>query len=173
MQAKNSKLAAFKDNFRLRRMLDAIELTNDAAWTQLRNLHHQTKSISPRLTEDVQAEHLRLSDHPEPSASPPGHALTRRWTGIQRARWKFLIAAAVICRFDIHTATDEFGLTCLTSIKYMYSSRHPCLSTIKAGIERAGASSRTTARASTGTSARNCNLQQLRGSRIHGLLQSE
>ena len=81
-------------------MLDTADPPNDAAWTQWKTLHKQTKDLSPWLTEDARVEHTRLSNSQEPSASFPKHALTRIWASVQRRRWKVLAVLAALCRFD-------------------------------------------------------------------------
>lgn len=82
-------------------MLDVVEPMNDAAWAQWKTLYPQTEDLSPWLSEDIRAEHLRVSENGEPSASSPNHALTQMWTSVQRRRWKVLAVVAVICRFDV------------------------------------------------------------------------
>ena len=148
-------------------MVDAVEPPQDAAWTQWKNLHNQTKDLSPWLTQDVRAQHLRPSKSREPSTTTPSCALTRIWTGIQRRPWKVLGVVVLICWFDPFSV-ERYNLgvlTCLALFKYMHPIGHPCLSTSKTAI----------AKASTGTctSARNRNIQQLRKSRGYGLLPHE
>lgn len=92
--------------FLCRGMLDAVEPMNDAAWTQWKTLHHQTKDLSPWLTEDIRAEHLRVSHHGEPSASSSKLALTQTWTSVRQKRWKVLAVIAAICRFDTFPPSD-------------------------------------------------------------------
>lgn len=148
-------------------MLDAVEPMNDAAWTQWKALHHQTKDLSPWLTEDTRAEHLRVSSHGAPPASSSKHALTQIWTSVQQRRWKVLAVIAAICRFDtFHPAMMDFhDLAYLLSFKYIRSSGYPCLSTSKTATEGA--------RAGACTSARNRNVQRLRRSRRYSMLKLE
>ena len=77
-------------------MLDAVEPTNGAAWTQWKALHHQVKDLSPWLTEGVRAEHLRLSNRKEPSAS----AAAPKHTSAKRRRCKVVAVLVAICRSD-------------------------------------------------------------------------
>lgn len=89
-------------------MLDAVEPMNGAAWTQWKTLHHQTKDLSPWLTEDIRAEHLRASNHREPSASPPKHAFAQIWASVQQRRWKVLAVVVAICSLCILAAIPAY-----------------------------------------------------------------
>lgn len=81
-------------------MVDAVGPMNDAAWAQCKILPQQTEDLSPWLTEDIRAEHLRASEYGEDPAFFPKHALTQIWTSVQRRPWKVLAVVAAICRFD-------------------------------------------------------------------------
>lgn len=143
--------------------MDGVESVNDAAGKQWKTLHHQGKDLSPWLTEDIRAEHLRISNRGERSTSPPKYALTQIWTSVQRSRWKVLAVFAAICRLDTFSTATFRDLTYPACVKPMHSSGYPCLFTSKT----------TTERASAYTSPRNRNVQRLRGSRAYSMLQRE
>ena len=106
-------------------MLNAVEPTQpaqNAAWTSRKTLHIQTKDLSPRLTQDVRAEHLELSNSPEPSPSSRKGVLARIWMSVQRRRWTVLAVIAIICRFGtlcIHV--EELSWADMSALRQVYA----------------------------------------------------
>lgn len=93
----------------LGKMQDADGPGTDAAWTQWKTLHHQTRDLSPWMTEAVSADHVRMSMRPE---NPPAYSV-RASIPLQEARpieqeeprvgkhrifWKRYIVAALVIR---------------------------------------------------------------------------
>ena len=106
-------------------MLNAVEPTkpaNDAAWTSWKTSHNQTKDLSPWLIEDARAEHLQLSNTPDPSASSRKGALARIWMSVQRRRWTVLAVIAIICRFDtLCISMEESSWSDMSAFRQVYA----------------------------------------------------
>ena len=106
-------------------MLNAVEPTQpakNASWTSPKTLHIQTKDLSPRLAEDVRAEHLQLSYSQDPSLSSKKGVPARIWMSVQRRRWIVLAAIAIVCRFDtLCIAVAEFSWSDMSAFRQIYA----------------------------------------------------
>lgn len=106
-------------------MLNAVEPTQpakNAGWTSRKTLQIQTKDLSPRLAEDVRAEHLQLSHSPDPSLSSRKGVRALIWMSVQRRRWTVLAVIAIICRFDtLCIAVEEFPWSDMSAFRQVYA----------------------------------------------------
>ena len=106
-------------------MLNAVEPAQppkNAAWTSRKTLHIQTKDLSPRLAQDIRAEHFELSNSPEPSQSSRKGVLTRIWMSVQRRRWTVLTVFAIICRFGtLCIAVEESSWADMSALRQVYA----------------------------------------------------
>ena len=106
-------------------MLNAVEPTQpaqNAAWTSRKTLHIQTRDLSPRLAQEVRAEHFELSNPPEPSPSSRKGVLARIGISVQRRPWIVLAVIAIICRFDTRCiAVEELSWADMSAFRQVYA----------------------------------------------------
>lgn len=100
-------------------MLDGDGPGTDAAWTQWKTLHHQTKDLSPWMTEEVRTDHIRASKLVEATGASAGLDEDTRPKSCKCQWRKLAIAAAVIGFVTSLEDSRELELKSFTLLTYL------------------------------------------------------
>lgn len=101
-------------------MLDGDGPGTDAAWTQWKTLHHQTKDLSPWMTEEVRIDHIRASKLVDSTTGLASVGLDEetRVKSCKRQWRKFAVAAAVLGFVSSLEDSRELQLETITLLTY-------------------------------------------------------